>query len=412
MNMKKNLAWNTFGSIFYSTCQWLITIIVVYVATYNEAGYLSLAMTMSSSFSAISLFSMRNYQVSDVKGEFCTGQYISSRIWTCGIAFVVCAIFATVGNSTFQMLCIDAFMMIRVAEALADVMHGVDQKFERYDWIGISYILRGIVTVLTFSIGLKLTDNLLFTLFLMAILNLLAAVLFDCRKTGKLEKVKLNLADKEIIRLLRVCFPLVVFSFLLSLENYIPKKVLEYLYGTEALGIYSTIATPTLVVQVFASMVFNPFLPMFSKIYYGGEIDRFQKLLHKAYLFMIGLCVVVILGAVLLGKLGLRILFGADILEYYHLFIPIVYCTLFTGIVWILSAVVVLLRRIKALVIAIIADFLLCIGIVAPIIRIFGQNGVSIVQLIVLPILTFMLIGICEVTTYRAKGSFYRKNLK
>ena len=64
---KSNVIWNTVGSVFYSACQWIITIIVVHVATYETAGHLSLAMTMSSSFSAISLFSMRNYQVSDVK---------------------------------------------------------------------------------------------------------------------------------------------------------------------------------------------------------------------------------------------------------------------------------------------------------------------------------------------------------
>lgn len=403
MNMKKNLAWNTFGSIFYSACQWLITIIVVHVSTYETAGFLSLAMTMSSSFSAISLFSMRNYQVSDVKGEFHTGQYVSSRLWTCGIAFGVCAIFAAVGNNTYQMLCVDAFMLIRVAEALVDVMHGVDQKFDRYDWIGISYILRGAVTVLIFSIGLAVTDNLLFTLFLMAAFNLLAAVEFDCRRTKKLEEMPIRLADKEIIKLLKVCFPLVIFTFLLSLENYIPKKVLEYFFGAESLGIYSTIASPTLVVQIFASVVFSPFLPQFSKIYYNGEIDKFRRLLHKVYLFMIGLCIVVTIGAAVLGKPGLRILFGGDILAYYNLFMPIVYCTIFTGIVWILSAIVILLRRIKALVIAIIADFLLCLGIVAPIIRMFGQNGVSIVQLITLPILTFMMIGICEATLYQVK---------
>ena len=59
--MKKNIAWNTFGSIFYCVCQWLITVLVVWLDSYSAAGNLSLAMTTSSSFSAISLFSMRNY---------------------------------------------------------------------------------------------------------------------------------------------------------------------------------------------------------------------------------------------------------------------------------------------------------------------------------------------------------------
>lgn len=65
-NIKKNVIWNTCGSVFYSLCQWLLTAIVIRGASYEAGGVLSLAMTTSSSFSAISLFSMRNYQVSDL----------------------------------------------------------------------------------------------------------------------------------------------------------------------------------------------------------------------------------------------------------------------------------------------------------------------------------------------------------
>ena len=135
--MSKNILWNTIGSVFYSACQWVITIIVVHVASYEMAGYLSLAMTTSSSFSAISLFSMRNFQVSDVRGEYTSSQYVSSRIWTCIVAFVLCVVVSGLGNSQYQILCIMAFMLIRVSEALVDVMHGIDQKQERYDYIGI-----------------------------------------------------------------------------------------------------------------------------------------------------------------------------------------------------------------------------------------------------------------------------------
>ena len=90
--MTKNIAWNTFGSVFYSACQWLITVLVVHLSSYESAGYLSLAMTTSSSFSAISLYSMRNFQVSDVKGEYNCNEYVGSRIDTCILGFVCCAI--------------------------------------------------------------------------------------------------------------------------------------------------------------------------------------------------------------------------------------------------------------------------------------------------------------------------------
>ena len=131
----KNIFYNTFGNIFYSFCQWLITIVVVYLENYEfgAAGILSLAMTTSSSFSAISLFSMRNYQISDSKGEFTQSQYVSSRIITCAAALIACIIYAIPGNNAFQVLCIAAFMLVRIAEGFADVLFGVDQLHNRYD---------------------------------------------------------------------------------------------------------------------------------------------------------------------------------------------------------------------------------------------------------------------------------------
>lgn len=399
---KSNVIWNTFGSVFYSACQWIITIIVVHIANFETAGHLSLAMTMSSSFSAISLFSMRNYQISDVQNEFSTNQYVSSRIWTCMLSFIGCVIVAPFGHSIFQAFCIISFMLIRVAEAIVDVMHGINQKYDKYDYIGLSFIYRGIVTVVVFTLCLFISKNLLLTLFVMAILNLLVAILFDCRKTYGLEKYQLILKEAGIWSLLKKCFPLVIFTFLLSLENFIPKNVLENVNGATELGIYSTIASPTLVVQVFASVVFSPFMPIFSKTYYEGKYDEFRKMLHKTYLLLVALCVVVTIGAMLLGKIGLTILFGKDILENYYLFMPIVYCTLFTGICWILSAIVILLRKIKELLLAIIVDFILCIAITYPVINEFGKNGVSIVQLISLPILIISMMLICEFTSKRA----------
>ena len=43
-----DMMWNTVGNIVYCICQWVITILVVRFASYSEAGYLSLAMSTTS----------------------------------------------------------------------------------------------------------------------------------------------------------------------------------------------------------------------------------------------------------------------------------------------------------------------------------------------------------------------------
>lgn len=415
-SMKKNVLWNTFGSIFYCGCQWLITVLVIWLSktAYDTAGVLSLAMTTSSSFSAISLFGMRNYQVSDVNGEYCVSEYVGSRIITCILAFVACAIYSLISKSVYVMLCVDAFMLIRVAEALADVLHGVNQKHDRYDLIGKSFIVRAILTVVSFSVSLLIKDDIFIALLVMAICNLAAAILFDWLHTGKLETVKPVLFSKKVYELLKVCTPLVIFNFLMSVQNLMAKESLANIYGREELGIYSTIATPTLVVQVFASVAFNPFLPKISKTYIDGKISEFRKLLYTVYLALAILCIVSLGGASILGKPVLGILFASkpDLLDYFYLFIPIVWCTIMIAFIWVLSAIVIALRRIRLLVWGMIIDFLGCALIVDYVVGNLGMNGVSYVQMITYGIYIAFIVVALEVILYKDNIDKNKESIK
>lgn len=396
--MRKNILLNTFGNIFYSLCQWLITIVVVYVENYEygAAGILSLAMTTSSSFSAISMFSMRSYQISDAKREFSPGQYFSSRIITCAAALIACTVAAIPGNTPFQMICIILFMLIRVAEGFADVLFGIDQMHDRYGLICASCILRGGATVVGFVGGMLLTHDLLITLLVMAVLNLLVVFLFDTRKTFSLESVKIKLKDSELITLYRRCLPIVAYTFLLGLVNTIPKTVLQRTSGDDILGIYSSIASPTLIVQVFASVAFAPIIPKLAEFLEKKDYRSFSKFLRLSYLALIGLAAVAMAGAALVGRAGLVLLFKEDILEYYGLFMPIVMCTILLACVWILQTIAVTVRRLKTLLIGMAVDFVILCLVTYPCIERFGVNGTSYAQIIVYALMIPFIILICE----------------
>ena len=401
--MKKNVFYNTFGNIFYSFCQWLLSIVVVRLAGYESAGILSLAMTTSSSFSAISHFSMRNYQISDSKGEFEQGQYVSSRIITCLAALVCCVVSAVPGNSSYQVFCIFAFMLVRVAEGLVDVLHGIDQKHDKYGYICASYVSRGIFTILSFVLGLMFTHNMAVSLLIMAVLNLLVAILYDVRMTFVLEKIVIKLRDKRVVALLKKCLPLVIISFLLSLENLIPKYFLKVIEGEESLGIYSSMASPTLVVQVFATVAFAPFVPKMAELLKNKEYDGFLKILRLAYVALGVLAVGVIVAASIFGKPVLKILFGESILESYNLFIPIIWCTILLAYVWVFQAVVVTLRKLNILLIGMAVDFIILCCITKPCIYQLGTNGTSIAQIVVMGAMVPFMIILGEADIFKRK---------
>ena len=254
-----------------------------------------------------------------------------------------------------------------------------------------------------FVSGMLIVKNLAITLYIVAFFNLLIALGFDWRLTHKMDFFTPQLWSSSVKRLLKSCIPIVGFTFLLSLENLLPKNVLQQMYGAEELGIYSTIASPTLVVQVFASVVFNPFLPKVSKVFYSGNMDAFSKMLHKVYLLLGGMTVVVLIGVAVLGRVGLKILFGNTILIYYDLFIPIVLCTIMTAIVWVISAILVALRKTKYLLIGMMIDFVVCLILLKPIIGNYDKNGVSFIQIIVLAVYILYMIIVCEATVCKRR---------
>ena len=175
-----------------------------------------------------------------------------------------------------------------------------------------------------------------------------------------------------------------------------PKTVLEQTFGAEVLGIYSAMASPTLIVQVFASVAFSPLLPVYTKEYLDGNYRVFQGMVHKLLLFLAACSILIAVAGQLVGRLGLSILFGETILEHYELFLPIIWCTILTAIVWIFSSILIAMRAIRSLLIGMALDFALCVGITKWSIGSFESNGVSIVQIIALVALIGYMILQCE----------------
>ena len=70
LSLQSSIAWNSIGSIFYLGCQWLMTVVVVWIAGLETAGILSLAMSVSNIWYSFAVYGMRNFQVSDTVGKY------------------------------------------------------------------------------------------------------------------------------------------------------------------------------------------------------------------------------------------------------------------------------------------------------------------------------------------------------
>lgn len=399
LSLKSNIVWNTVGNFFYLFCQWLLTYVVVKILGFTGAGVFSLAMTISTSFYSIASYYMRNYQVSDIDAEFSDRVYVASRIVTCLVAFVLCLVFEFAnGYSLYTFLCVAMYMAFKVSEAYSDVYQGILQKKMRLDYVGKSFLLKGVLTLLAFTLGLLITKSLLVAITALAAVSFAVVFLYDRRKAivdrKAFRKEQLTLAALK--GLLLVCLPLAIHGFLLNITCQAPRYFIELLAGEQALGYYTSVALPVVVVQVSASFVFSPLVTPMSHYLSDKNVEAFRALVIKVMVFLAALSMVSLLLGAWLGEPVLVLAFGEAIREYAYLLLPLIGCAILTALSWFLASVLTVVRRLKQLIaISVVTTAIMLVGCV-PAIEAWGMNGASL--LVVFDLLVFSVC--CSVVAY------------
>jgi len=380
-NMKKksvqqNMIYNTVGSLVYYFGLWAMTIIVKRLSGFGDVGIFNAAINTTAPAAVIGLFNIRSFQVSDLKGEYLEHTYIYSRFYTNLLSFLICIILCfAYGYDIKTSIVILLFMVYKLAEAAADVYYGLDQKNERLDYAGISLTIRGIGTFALFFMIYAMTKNLVLAIAAMAVFSFAVILVYDRRVSSQflIEKrsVFSMFQKSEILKvknLLIICAPLAIVSFLNNLSLTIPKTFLERYYGHDIFGIYASVSSPTVVVQLAATTLFAPLIPAMALRYQQGEKKEFVKIMVKFFSIILGLTIIALIGAAFIASPVLILLFKADIAPYTNLFLPMLIIAALIAVNASFFSICTLMREIKLQylvgIIGLLVAFLLSVTIV------------------------------------------------
>lgn len=201
LSLKQNLLWNTIGSLIYQGCQWLTTILVVVLSpSYENSGILAFAMATGNIYSALATYNVRTFQISDVKNQFSSENYVGFRLATIGLASLVCFTYSFVVSPDISTsIAIVAFLFFKADESFANVLYGIDQKALRMDYIGVSQTIRGFASLLAFAGTLLLMQNLAVACFAMFVCALAVTLAYDIPRANRLGSVRPQLAKKPLL---------------------------------------------------------------------------------------------------------------------------------------------------------------------------------------------------------------------
>ncbi len=343
--IKKNIAWNSIGTFVMFFCQWLMMVLVVRLSGYSDSGILSLSISCGNVFLIIAAFGVKTYQVSDIAGKYKPGHYYGAKILTVILTVLVAVIWVLISPyESVERTSIILYTLYIMVYSYADVLYGELQKKWRLDKSGISMCIRNIAALIAFCILIGLTKNIKIALIIMLVVSLIVLVVYDLPQTKKIVEIQPDFSDKKAFQLLGECFPYAIYTFLHTLVLTVPKLAVRGYFDKDTLGIYSAVLAPVTVLQVVATFVINPLSTLLAMHLNDGKLKELAKIMVKCFLMLAGFLVAGILVAVFLGKFGLRILYGEEIVEYSYLLVPMVFISILTALTILLGNLAIVLR--------------------------------------------------------------------
>ena len=332
--ISKNFIWNVIGNTAYNGLQWLITVIVARKAGFDNAGILSIAMSLSLTFRTISYFGIRNFQISDESNKYSSTDYTGFRIITCTASLVLCMIFAILsGYDKAVISAICWYMLFRVSEGFSDLLQGVMQKKERLDTVGICLTVKAVITTAAFISVFYSTASMNYALCAMAVSALIVTFLIELPLTEKICVFKTTVEWKNCRKLAIETTPLLVHLLLISVTLNMPKYVLSLSYDEAYLGAYSSIFSVSQIIQAVFQYMYTPFLTEFSRLYSNDRIQEIKKLAVNIFFVFVILLALFVVIMQLLGTTMLTLIFGKEIEQYKFMILPAIisvcaYCTM------------------------------------------------------------------------------------
>ena len=346
--LKNNdFVWNALGVGLNSFNSLFFMIIVTRINGLNEAGIFSYAFALGCLFYYGAMFYNRPYQVSNFK-NYDFNSFLSTRIMTSLISLIVIFLFSIVsGFSQYKILIILLIFLYRIIEAIAECFYGYVHAKDRLYFAGKSIFIKSISGILAFTVTDIITSNLVISLIMLLISNVIVLLLYDLKELKKIETTKIEWKTKYLKIILTNTISIFIFSFLANFLYNMQKYIITYFVSDEMQSVFSILIMPATIMILGGTCLINPFINKFTEFKSKKRFKEFNKLLIKIIGILFGIVILAIVFCNYLGIPLLNIVYNVNLNGQKKLLLLVICGSFFTAIVNILSGCLTILNKNK-----------------------------------------------------------------
>ena len=346
MNIKKNIIWNVLGTTINAFVSFFLLIIVTRINGADDAGIFSFAFSVSLIFNVIGVYYGRVYQTSD-KSNISDLDYIVSKILMCLIMMIVSLLFVLVNRYDFyKSSIIMVLCFLKCIEAFMESIYAILQKNDELYKVGISFSIKGILSVVIFVLIDLFTKNIILSSFAVVVVHILICITYDLFNVKNI-KISKNISKSNIRYLITDGFYPFLITFLCLYIINSSKYAIDLTLDNVSQTIFGIIIMPATVILMFVQYILHPYIVDITKNYNSNKYSNIKQIIHKFYIAIASIGLLGVIIAATIGIPVLQLIYGLDLTGYrMHLVLIMIGASLY-GVVSVLFNILIIMRKNK-----------------------------------------------------------------
>jgi O-antigen/teichoic acid export membrane protein len=334
MPLRVNFSWTLIGNLVYAACQWAMLSVLAHLGKPEMVGQFALGLAVTAPVLMCANLNLRSVQATDSQREYSFANYLRLRLFTTSLVLPI--ILGIAWFSGYRGVTLAAILIIGLAksfESLSDIYYGLMQQNEQMRPIAISMMVKGALSLAAMAIVLKTTGSLIWAVVFLAATWALIFFVYDLPQGRRLlslfgdskcdSRPQLVQAGSTpiLMRLAILAAPMGLVMFLISFNSNVPRYFIEKQLGLRELGIFAALSYLIMASNTVVGALGQSATPRLSHYYATARRKDFVALLAKLAVIATVIGALGVLGAALVGKPLLALLYGAEYSRYGALFV-------------------------------------------------------------------------------------------